>query len=117
MHRLSISFLLLVALAGSAGAQPAPDSQPPVPPADQPPAGQPPADQPPAQPEPPNAPTGSPGGPPAPVTVTPPPSGSQTENKAEAPPSISGKWTTAFYGFAEGDLIYDTVQGATNGGG
>jgi hypothetical protein len=110
MQRLSISIVSLVALAGSAGAQPAPDPQP-VPPADQPPA-----DQPPAQPEPAGAPTGSPGGPPAPVTVAPPPSPAQSE-KAPEPPSVSGKWTTSFYGFTEGDLIYDTVQGATNGGG
>jgi hypothetical protein len=113
MQRLSLSIFSLVALASSAHAQPAPDAPPPGPP-------EPPADQPappPAQPEPPSAPTGSPGGPPAPVTTTPPPSGSQTENKAETPPSIQGKWSTTFYGFAEGDLIYDTVQGATNAGG
>jgi hypothetical protein len=95
----------LVVLAGSAGAQPAPDPQP-----------VPPADQPPAQPEPSGAPTSSPAGPPAPVEVTPQAAGSQVANKPESP-TISGKWTTSFYGFTEGDLIYDTVQGATNGGG
>jgi hypothetical protein len=51
------------------------------------------------------------------VEVTPQASGSQVANKPESSPSISGKWTTSFYGFTEGDLIYDTVQGATNGGG
>ena len=91
MQRLSISFLSLVALAGSARAQPAPDAQPP---AGSAPAG----DQPPAQPEPPNAPAPAP--PPA------------AEPKAEAPPpAVQGKWSTTFYGFAEGDLIHDSVQG------
>jgi hypothetical protein len=99
MQRLSISFLSLVALAGSAGAQPAPDPAPPA------------TDQPPAQPEP-TAPTADP----APVSVAPPPSPAQSEKAPEAP-SVSGKWTTSFYGFAEGDLIYDTIQGTINGGG
>src|SRR5262245_22467183 len=97
MQRLSMSIFSLVVLAGSAGAQPAPDPQP-APPA-------PPADQPLAQPEP----TAPPAGPPAPVTVAPPPSPAQSEKPPA--PSISGKWTTSFYGFAEGDLIYDSVQG------
>ncbi|HEX8106474.1 MAG TPA: hypothetical protein VF516_02050, partial [Kofleriaceae bacterium] len=61
-------------------------------------------------------PTAGPAAPPAPVTVAPPPSPAQSEKPPESP-SVSGKWTTSFYGFAEGDLIYDTVQGATNGGG
>jgi hypothetical protein len=106
MQRLSISIFSLVALAGSAGAQPAPDPQP-----------APPADPQPAQPEPPSAPVSPPPGPPAPVEVTPQAAGSQVANKPEAPPSVSGKWTTSFYGFTEADLIYDTVQGAINGGG
>ncbi len=94
MQRLSISIFSLVALAGSASAQPAPDPQPAAP-ADQPP---------PAQPDPAAA---------APAPVAPPPAPSE-----KAPePSVSGKWTTSFYGFTEGDLIYDTVQGTTNGGG
>lgn len=102
MQRLSISIFSLVALAGSAGAQPAPDPQPAAA-----------ADQPPVQPEPP----GAPAAPPAPVEVTPQASGSQVANKPDAPPPVAGKWTTSFYGFVEGDLIYDKVQGATNGGG
>jgi hypothetical protein len=98
MQRLSIPFLSLIALAGSAGAQPAPDPQPAAPPADQP-----------------AAPTSAPAEP-APVATTPPPSSNQVEAKAETPPpSIQGKWTTTFYGFAEGDLIYDQVQGPTEG--
>jgi hypothetical protein len=109
MQRLSISVFSLVVLAGSAGAQPAPDPQP-----------APPADQPPAQPEPSPAPASPPAAPPAPapapVEVTPKESGSQVANKPDAPPSVSGKWTTSFYGFTEGDIIYDTIQGATNGG-
>jgi hypothetical protein len=111
MQRLSISIFSLVALAGSAGAQPAPDPQP------APPADQPPADQPPAQPEPSSAPASPPARQPAPVEVTPQKAGSEIANKPESPPPVAGKWTTSFYGFAEGDLIYDTVQGATNGGG
>src|SRR5690242_18833920 len=99
MQRLSISIFSLVALAGSAGAQPAPDPQP-----------TPPADQPPPQPDPSAAPASPPPGPPAPVEVTPQAAGSQAANKPEAPPSISGKWTTSFYGFTQGDIIYDTVQ-------
>src|SRR3954468_5716310 len=94
MQRLSITMFSLVALAGSAGAQPAPDPQP-APAADQP-----------AQPEP----AGPTGGPPAPVAVAPPPSPAQSEKPPQAP-SVSGKWTTSFYGFAEGDLISDSVQG------
>jgi hypothetical protein len=100
MQRLSISIFSLVALAGSAGAQPAPDPQP-----------APPAEPAPAQPEP-AAPAGVP---PAPVEVAPPPSPAQSEKPPA--PSVSGKWTTSFYGFTQGDIIYDTVQGATNGGG
>lgn len=97
MQRLLISSLSLVALALPARAQPAPDPQPPAEPA---PAatGQ--------QPEP----TAPPAGPPGPVSVAPPPSPAQSE-KPPSSPSVSGKWTTSFYGFAEGDLIYDSVQG------
>lgn len=105
MQRLSLSIFSLVVLAGSAGAQPAPDPQP-----------APPADPPPAQPEPSPAPASPPAAP-APVEVTPQASGSQVANKPDAPPSVSGKWTTSFYGFTEADIIYDKVQGATNGGG
>ncbi|TMQ03645.1 MAG: hypothetical protein E6J90_48160 [Deltaproteobacteria bacterium] len=90
-------------MALPARAQPAPDPQPPAEPAPAP------ADE----PQPPNAPPGSPGGPPAPVTTTPPPSPSQVENKAETPPGVQGKWGATFYGFAEGDLMFDTVQGPT----
>jgi len=44
------------------------------------------------------------------VAVAPPPSPAQSEKPPQAP-SVSGKWTTSFYGFAEGDLIFDSVQG------
>ncbi|HEX3481906.1 MAG TPA: hypothetical protein VHT91_43130 [Kofleriaceae bacterium] len=43
------------------------------------------------------------------MAVAPPPSPAQSEKPPA--PSVSGKWTTSFYGFAEGDLIYDQVQG------
>ena len=94
MPRLSLSIVSLVVLAGSAGAQPAPDPQPSPAPASPPAARA-----------------------PAPVEVTPQASGSQVANKPDAPPSVSGKWTTSFYGFTEGDIIHDTIQGGANGGG
>ncbi|HEX3762369.1 MAG TPA: hypothetical protein VHW23_26895 [Kofleriaceae bacterium] len=80
-------------MAGSAGAQPAPDAQPPAAPA---------ADQPPAQP----APDAQP--PAAPAEPTPPPA--PAAKKADAP-AVTTKWSTTFYGFAEGDLIMDSIQG------
>src|SRR5262249_50030580 len=50
-----------------------------------------------------------------PPAVTSPPPASPPETKAEPPPMIQSKWTTTFYGFAEGDLIFDTIQGPTEG--
>jgi hypothetical protein len=91
MQRLSISFVSLVALAGSAGAQPAPDAQPPAPSAEPAPASPAPDAQPPVAPA-----------DPAPAPAPAP--------KADAPP-VTSKWSTTFYGFAEGDLILDSVQG------
>lgn len=98
MHRPMISLLSLVAFAASARAQ-TPDAQPPAAP-------------PPAQPDAAPPPTTAPQ--PAPVATLPPPSPNQSEAKAETPPpSIQGKWTTTLYGFAEGDLMLDSVQGPT----
>lgn len=92
MQRLTISLLSLVAFAAPASAQPAPD----------------PAAQPPAEPTPPSAP------PPAATVVTTPPPAPQPETKPDTP-AITGKWTTTFYGFAEGDLIMDQIQGPAEG--
>ena len=98
MQRLTLSFLSLAAFAGLARAQPAPDPAPGA-------APEPPATEPgPAQPATPPQP---------PVTTTAPvaPPDAKADAKPEPPPSVQTKWSTTFYGFAEGDLIYDSVQG------
>src|SRR6185295_15517474 len=92
MQRLTIPLLSLVAFAAPASAQPAPD----------------PAAPPPAEPAPPSAP------PPAAAVTTAPPPAPQPETKPDTP-AITGKWTTTFYGFAEGDLIMDQIQGPAEG--
>jgi hypothetical protein len=100
MQRLTLSFLSLAALAGLAGAQPAPDPAPGA-------APEPPAAEPgPAQPA---------TNPPPPVTTTAPvsPPDAKSDAKPEPPPSVQTKWSTTFYGFAQGDLIYDSIQGPT----
>jgi predicted pyridoxine 5'-phosphate oxidase superfamily flavin-nucleotide-binding protein len=104
MQRLSISFLSLAAFAGLARAQPAPDPQPAAEPATPAPA----ADPAPAQPEPAPQPAAPP---PPPDAKMPPPA--PTEVKPEPPPAVQTRWSTTFYGFAEGDLIYDSIQGPT----
>jgi hypothetical protein len=93
MQRLSILLFTLVAFAHAARAQaPAPDpAAPPAQPGSAPQTEPPPSVAPAAVPEP---------GPPPP----------KPEPKPETP-AVTGKWNTSFYGFAEGDLIWDNVQG------
>jgi hypothetical protein len=97
MKRLLFSFLSIAAFTAVVRAQPAPTPAEPAPPADQP-----------------TPPPGEPVTPPPPPPAEPKPEPKPVP-KAEPPPAVQSKWTTTFYGFVEGDLLFDTVQGPTEG--
>ena len=107
---LACPFLVLLSLAGSAAAQPAPGPDPAQPAAAQPAqaSGDPAPAQPstePAVPPPPAAPAGT-GQPPPP----PAPAESAKPGAAAGPGQVTSKWSMTIYGFAEVDMMRDSTQ-------